>query len=355
MAAPLNTSNAGTVRSRRAGAGLQDGRAAPPQVPASSPAPGPGGGDGRGAALRRLAVHLDRRISPYLYIAPFFGLFAVFGLFPILYTAFVSLHDWDIIGDRSWIGLGNYVDLSSDPRFWTALRNTISIWVLSTVPQLFAALGLAHVLNDVRLRGRKLFRLALLLPYVTSMVAVAIIFESIFGLRYGLITTGLNALGLEPIHWQAGVLTSHIAISAMIMFRWTGYNAIIYLAGLQGIPRELYEAAEIDGAGRWQQFWHVTIPLLRPVITFTVIVSTIGGLQIFTEALIFNEGVAYTGGSDRQFSTLQLFVYEMGFRRFDFGYASAITWVLVMLTALLVIVNAAWSRGVRLPRRGQPR
>lgn len=299
------------------------------------------------ALARRRWERLDRRVSPYLYIAPFFLLFAVFGLFPLGYTAFVSLHDWDIIGDRSFTGLDNYVRLVGDGRFWIAVRNTISIWVLSTVPQLLAALGLAHVLNDVRVRGRRLTRLALLVPNVTSVVAVAIVFESIFGLHYGAVNAALDALGREPINWQAGVWTSHVAIATMVMWRWTGYNTIIYLAGLQAIPAELYEAARCDGATRWQQFRHITVPMLRPVITFTLIVSTIGGLQIFAEPLLFGPPSNYSGGAARQFSTLTLFLYEQGFRRFDFGYASAIAWVLFLLISGFVIVNALLSRRLR--------
>lgn len=290
---------------------------------------------------------LDRRISPYLYIAPFFLLFGVFGLFPILYTGFVSLHDWDIIGDHTWTGFSNYVDLLDDPRFWISVRNTLSIWVLSTVPQLVAALGLAHVLNERRLRGRRITRLALLVPNVTSVVAVAIVFESIFNLRYGVVNATLNAAGFDPVNWQAGVWTSHLAIATMVMWRWTGYNAIIYLAGLQAIPSDLYEAARVDGATRWQQFRHITIPLLRPVITFTIVVSTIGGLQIFAEPLLFGPPANYTGGAGRQFSTMTLFLYEQGFRRFSFGYASAIAWVLFLLIAVFVAVNYVLSRRIR--------
>lgn len=295
----------------------------------------------------RAAAWWERHLAPYAYIAPFFLLFGVFGLFPALYTGWVSLHDWEIVGDSTFTGLTNYVDLASDPRFWQALRNTVSIWVLSTVPQLVLALGLAHVLNDHRLRGRRILRIGLLVPNVTSVVAVAIIFESIFNTRYGVVNAGLSLVGVDAVNWRASEATSHVAIAAMIIWRWTGYNAILYLAGLQAIPRSLYEAASVDGATPWQQFRHVTVPLLRPVITFTVIVSTIGGLQIFTEPLLFAEGPNITGGSSRQFSTLALFLYEQGFRRFDFGYASAIAWVLFLLIAGFSLVNHRLTRRIR--------
>lgn len=293
----------------------------------------------------RVAGWWDRHLAPYAYIAPFFVLFGIFGMFPAVYTAWVSLHDWQIVGESTFTGAANYVDLMGDPRFWQALRNTISIWVLSTVPQLLLALGLAHVLNNHRLRGRRILRIGLLVPNVTSVVAVAIIFESIFNTRYGIVNAGLSLFGVDPVNWRASTATSHIAISLMIIWRWTGYNAIIYLAGLQAIPRVLYEAAEVDGATAWQQFRHVTVPLLRPVITFTVIVSTIGGLQIFTEPLLFAEGPNITGGPARQFQTLALFLYEMGFRRFDFGYASAIAWILFLLIGAFSLINHRLTRG----------
>lgn len=289
----------------------------------------------------------ERKAAPYAYVAPFFLLFVAFFLFPMLYTAYVSLHDWDIIGDHSWVGLGNYADLLSDPRFWIATRNTISIWVLSTFPQLAIALGLAHILNDRRLRGRRIFRVGLLVPNITSVVAVAVIFESIFGFRYGIVNTGLRSVGLDAVNWQAGVLSSHVAIATMIGWRWTGYNAIIYLAGLQSIPRELYEAAEVDGATRWQQFRHLTIPLLRPVILFTLIVSTIGQLQIFAEPLLFSPASNLTGGSDRQFSTLILFLYEQGFRRFKFGYAASIAWIVFLLAVIFSVADWLLTRRIR--------
>ena len=297
--------------------------------------------------VRRLASRADEKVSPYLYIAPFFLLFTAFGLFPILYTAFVSLHRWDIIGTHEWVGLDNYVLLLTDPRMWTALRNTISIWLLSTIPQLAIALTLAHVLHQRSLKGKTIFRMAMLVPNVTSVVAVAIIFESIFGFHYGIANFIIEKLGLERINWQAGTISSHVAIATMVLWRWTGYNALIYLAGLQSISPELLEAAAIDGANRMQQLRHITIPLLRPTIVFTVIVSTIGGLQIFAEPLLFAPGANITGGSARQFSTLTLFMYEQAFRSFKLGYASAVAWLLFLIIVIFSIGNFLLTRRIR--------
>jgi cellobiose transport system permease protein len=302
----------------------------------------------RSAAHRtRSTLHrLDVKASPYLYIAPFFILFGLLGLFPLLYTAWVSLHDWSLLEDvQPFIGLQNYVELLKDSHFWNALFNTLSIWVLSTVPQLIFALILAHILNS-RLRMQNFWRTGLLLPNITSVVAVAIIFGQIFARDYGLVNWVLSLFGAGEIDWIAGTATSHTAISAMVIWRWTGYNALIYLAAMQAVPDSLHEAAKIDGASSFQRLLRITIPSIRPTIIFTVIVSTIGGLQILAEPLLFGRG-SLTGGSDREFQTLALFLYENGFGHFDFGYASATAWMMFLLIGIIAAVNFLLIRLIR--------
>jgi cellobiose transport system permease protein len=237
--------------------------------------------------LRRRLRRLDEKGSPYLYIAPFFVIFGAFGAFPLAFTFYVSLHEWDLLGPHTWVGMDNYRELLGDTYFWNALRNTASIWVLTTVPQLAMALGLAHVLNT-RLRARTLFRMGVLLPNVTSIAAVTIIFAQLFGRDFGLVNYVLGLVGVDPVGWQSERIPSHLAIAAIVNWRWTGYNALIYLAAMQAIPSVLYDAARLDGAGPWRQFTNVTIPMVRPTIIFTVIVSTIYNLQILVEPLLFN-------------------------------------------------------------------
>jgi cellobiose transport system permease protein len=292
--------------------------------------------------LRRL----DAKASPYLYIAPFFAVFAVFGLFPLGYTAWISLTDRNLLNPVShFIWLHNYAQLLHDSYFWNAVENTFGIWILSTVPQLALALVLAHVLNT-KLHARTLFRMVILLPQVTSLVAVALIFTQLFSHDYGLVNYAIG----HKVNWEAGRFSSWVALSTMVMWRWTGYNALIYLAAMQGIPDELYEAAAVDGARRWRQFVHVTIPMLRPTILFTVVISTIGGLQLFTEPFLFSPraGTA-TGGSTRQYQTIVMYLYEkfIGSTQFKFGYAAAIAWCLVLLIALFSIVNYLFVSRIR--------
>ncbi|MEU9118811.1 sugar ABC transporter permease [Streptomyces sp. NPDC048506] len=289
-------------------------------------------------------MHRARRtLAPYTYLAPFFTLFAAFGLFPLLYTAYVSLYRVELQtpGEMEWRGLGNYTALFTDAYFWTSLRNTFTIGVLSTVPQLMMALGLAHLLNH-RLRGRTFFRTAVLLPYATSVAAATLVFAQLFGRDFGLINYLLGLVGCRPVDWQTGTVASQIAVSSIVVWRWTGYNALIYLAGMQSIPSELYEAAAMDGASPWRQFRHVTLPGLRPTIVFTTIVSTIGATQLFGEPLLFEGSAA--GGISHQYQTLGLYLYEQGWGFFHLGRAAALAWVMLLLVLLLVGANALLAR-----------
>jgi cellobiose transport system permease protein len=300
--------------------------------------------------MRHRLRRLDVKASPYVYVAPFFLIFIAFGLFPLLYTAWVSLTDRNLLDPATqFVGLRNYTDLLHDSYFWNAVWNTLAIWVISTVPQLALALGLAHLLNT-KLRARTLFRMSVVLPQVTSLVAVALIFSQLFGRDYGLINYVLGHLGFHHVYWEAGRFSSWIALSVMVMWRWTGYNALIYLAAMQSIPDDLYEAASIDGARPMRQFLHVTVPMLRPTIIFTVVISTIGGLQLFTEPYLF-EPLHYgaTGGSDRQYQTVAMYLYEKAFAssQFKFGYASAVAWCLFLLIALISAVNFLIVRRIR--------
>ncbi|MEU8317468.1 sugar ABC transporter permease [Nonomuraea sp. NPDC048881] len=306
------------------------------------------------ARHRRRGVRhtLDVRVSPYAYVAPFFLLFCAFGLFPLIYTAWVSLHDWTLLSEEhTFVGAKNFQTLLADGYFWNATFNTLSIGVLSTVPQLLLAVWLAHLLNR-RLRFQTLLRISMLLPNVTSVVAVVVIFSQLFGRDFGLINWVLSWVGIGKIDWAAGTATSHIALSVMIMWRWTGYNALIFLAAMQAVPRELYEAATLDGASSFTQLRRITIPMIRPTIIFVVIVSTIGAMQIIAEPLLFGQssgagGGAASGGPDRQYQTLALFVYEQGFTKFDFGYASAASWLMFLVVVVAAGINFLISRRVK--------
>jgi cellobiose transport system permease protein len=294
--------------------------------------------------MRALTVPVREKFTPYLFLSPFFLLFLAFGIVPLVYTGWVSLHDWQLLGGHRWVGLQNYRTMLGDPRFWTALRNTLAIFVISTVPGLVLSVWIASMLNNRGLRARTFWRMALLIPNITPLVTVAIVFTSIFGRDYGLVAWLLRLLHLPTVDWGAGTLTTQAVIAVMVIWRWTGYNALIYLAAMQAVPAELYESAELDGAGRWQSFSRVTIPMIRPTVLFSVVTSTIGGLQIFTEPLLFTSP---TGGSQGQGLTMTLFLYGQAFNSFKFGYACAIAVALLFVIAVIVLVNFALARLIR--------
>ncbi len=280
----------------------------------------------------------DVKTAPYLYIAPFFILFLLVGLFPLAYTGYISLHNWNLVrGDLGFVGLDNFAYVLQQPRFGVALRNTFSIFLLSSVPQVILAILIAAVL-DANLRAKTFWRMGVLLPYVVAPVAVALIFGQMFADQSGVINTILGSLGIAPIGWHKDVLASHFAIATMVNFRWTGYNTLIFLAAMQAIPREVVEAAVVDGANRVQTFLQVTVPMLRPTIIFVVITSTIGGLQIFDEPRMFD--TAGVGGSDRQWMTVSMYLYELGWgSQRHLGRAAAVAWLLFLIIVVIALVN----------------
>ena len=280
----------------------------------------------------------DLKLSPYLYISPFFILFLVVGLFPIGYTAVISFMDWDLVRNSgTFVGFDQYATVLADPKFWTALRNTFSIFLLSTVPQLIAAVFIAAML-DQNIRAKTFWRMGVLLPYVMAPVAVALIFSNMFGDQYGIVNTWLGAIGLDPVKWHSNAFASHIAIATMVNFRWTGYNALIVLAAMQAIPRDIIEAAVVDGASRVRTFFSVTVPMLRPTLIFVIITSTIGGLQIFDEPRMFDQ--IGLGGNDRQWMTITMFMYELGWgNQRNFGRAAAVAWILFLVIVAFAVIN----------------
>ncbi len=320
----------------------------PPTAPPSRRAPSDTTGKTE-RQIRRIAFsqtlsRWDVKYSPYLYISPFFILFAIVGLFPLLYTAWVSVHEWNLIGGQGdFVGADNFAFVLQQEQFWIALRNTFSIFLISSVPQVATALLIAAVL-DRNLRGRTFWRMGVLLPYIVAPVAVALIFSNMFGDQYGLINNLLGDIGIDPIGWHSDVFASHIAIATMVNFRWTGYTALILLAAMQAIPRDYYEAAMIDGAGIVRQFFSITIPQLRPTLIFVIVTSTIGGLQIFDEPRLYDS--AGQGGASGQWMTITIYLYNLGWGQLNFGRAAAVAWLLFLIIVLVGLLNLAITRRI---------
>lgn len=300
-------------------------------------------------SFRQWLSWFDLKASPYFYISPFFLLFGVVGLFPLVYTLWVALHRWDLLaGEQEFVGLENFATTLGDSYFWNSVENTVSIFLFATIPQVLCALVLAAVL-DQQLKARTTWRMGVLLPYVVTPVAVTLIFSSIFRNAgdSSLANSVLNAFGIDSIEWKRDRIPSHIAIASMVNWRWTGYNALILLSAMQAVPRELYEAAAIDGAGKVRRFFSVTIPSIRPTVIFVIVTATVYGLQIFSEPRLYDVSQAGgIGGADRQFQTTVLYLWEMAFFRQNLGRASAIALLLFVLIVGIGLINFFISKRI---------
>ena len=292
--------------------------------------------------MRQQLHQLRRRLrwpvrwAPYVFISPFLLLFAVFGVFPLVFSLALAFQSWEPtagLDAMRFVGLDNFAFALQDAWFWKSLKNTLWLAVASGVPQHVVAIVLAVFIHHHIVRLRDVVVGAYFLPYITSTVAVAMLFTALFSTDYGLVNAALaSLLGIEHTNWLGRPDTLKPAIALLIFWRFVGFNVVLYLAALQTIPKDLYEAATLDGAGRWQQVWFITLPGLRPVIYFGVTLSVIGGLQIFEEPFIVTGG---KGGPDQAAMTSAVYLYRMAFDFNDMGGASAMAWLLFVLVALL--------------------
>ena len=294
------------------------------------------------------ALRLSPRWAPYLFVSPFLVLFGVFGLFPLLFSLFLAFQSWEPtagLGAMQFVGIDNFSFALTDEWFWKSLKNTAWLALASGVPQHLISIPLAVFIHTSFKRLRDGVVGAYFLPYITSTVAIAIMFSSLFSTDYGLVNVGLKSVfGIGPIDWLGQPENIKPAIAMIVFWRYVGFNVVLYLAALQTIPKDLYEAATMDGAGRLQQFWFITLPSLKPMIYFGVTLSVIGGLQLFEEPFILTGG---RGGSDQSGMTTAIYLYRMAFDFNDFGAASAMSWLLFFLVALLTgLTNRAFA-----PRR----
>lgn len=271
----------------------------------------------------------------YVSVAPYYIVYLAFGLIPTVFSLFLAFQKWDGVGEMSFVGFTNFYFALTDPTFGLAISNTLIIWVISTIPMLALALAMAFLLN-LRGRSRIVYQLCYFIPNITSIVAITIIFNSMFGTQFGLINFVLTSLHLPAIAWLTEPWAMKWSVALMVIWRWTGYNALIYMAGLQSIPSEFYEAARTDGANTWSVFRHITVPLLRPVILFTVITSTIGGLTLFTEPQVL---FGNPGGTGHEGLTMGLYQYWQTFASYHFGYGAAISWLIFIIMLIFTIVN----------------
>lgn len=295
----------------------------------------------RKQSLKEYGKQIKENRFVYLFISPFFIIYFIFGLYPMLYSFVLSFYKWSGSGERKFVGLLNYRFLLKDAKFLQAVWNTLIIWCINTIPMVILALIFAFLLNLATLKFKSVFRAIYFLPNVTSTVAVSIVFATMFANTYGLVNFVLTRLGLENVPWMNIPILVQCVIALIVTWRWTGYNAIIALAGLQKIPPSLYEAARIDGASNVQIFRKVTLPLLNPTIIFIVITSTIGGWQIMEESYML---VGKAGGIGNAGMTVVLYLYNKAFLERSFGYGSAVSWGLFAIIGIFSIINWKFTR-----------
>ncbi|MCI1748935.1 MAG: sugar ABC transporter permease [Acidipropionibacterium sp.] len=273
---------------------------------------------------------------------PFFAAFAIFMMLPILFTLGIAFTDWKGIGKFHFVGTQNFQYLLGDPLFWKSLLNTVVIGIMATVPCLVLATLVALGLNST-VRFSNTYRVAYLIPNITSLVAMGILFSSIFSSNFGIANALLNWIGLSPIRWMQTEWGIKVAISTLSCWSFVGYNSLLILAGLQSIDKQVYEAAHLDGAGPVRTFFSITLPLLRPIVIFVTIMSTIGSLQSFTEAQVMTSsqtsGSANAGGVGNSGLTMVLYFYSVAFQENRYGYGATIAWGVMIVVVIGTIIN----------------
>lgn len=287
--------------------------------------------------LKRPRVSLRHEIFrarwAYLFIAPFFIFFALFSMYPILFSMYLSLTEWKGLGPIKFVGLDNYQRLFGDTVFWQSMVNGALLFVMYVPAMTFLALLLAVILNSKRVRGFRIFRTIIFVPYITNMVAAGFAFRLLLNSSDGLVNQILGVIGIPPVAWLDSVGGARVSLCLLIIWAWLGYNMMIMLAGLQTISADLTEAARIDGANNRNVFLYITLPLMRPVLTFSVVLSTIGSFGLFTEVSILTNG----GNPMNATITPIVAIFNQTFGNFRLGYASAMSYVYFALILVLTL------------------
>ncbi|HEY5587112.1 MAG TPA: sugar ABC transporter permease [Ruminiclostridium sp.] len=285
----------------------------------------------------------------YLFVLPFFILLLLFAIIPNIFTLFISFTKWNNYTDLTFVGLKNYIKIINDGLFFKSLFNTLRIMLISLPIGILLSLSLAFIIDQKIVRHAGVFKTLFFLPYITTPVAVGTLFGLLFDYQTGFINLILQKLGIfkEPVYWMSKPEYVVVIVSIIVLWKSFGYNMILYLAGLKTIPKELYEAADIDGANIWQKFFYISIPKLNSVTMFVVITSLIWGLQIFDEPALLlvatntSASIASTiGGPGKSVYTLVSYVYEEGFILFREGMASAVSYLMTIVIVIFSIFSA---------------
>jgi lactose/L-arabinose transport system permease protein len=299
---------------------------------------------GVAGARKRGTLHsLWRHRWPLLFVSPFFVLFAVFALYPIVFSLYLSFHEWRGIGAMRPVGFANYSRLFGDRIFWNAMLNALLLFFIYVPLMTFLAVLIATMLHGNFLKLQGMWRALIFMPHLTSMVAAGFTFRLILDTHSGFANRALTLLGASPVPWLDDMWWARISLGLLMIWAWLGYNTVIMLAGLQTISTEVNEAAAVDGANRVQVFFRITVPLLKPVILFAVTLSIIGTFQLFTEPYILTGG-----GPIRATETPVMQIFTSTFANLRFGYAAAMSYVYFVTIVVLAIVQFKLvSRGER--------
>lgn len=293
----------------------------------------------------KIGPQLRRDLQGYAFVAPWLAGFLLLAAGPMLASLLLSFTSWTMLSPPSWVGLDNYSTMfRDDPLFYEGLYNTAYYVLFSVPPGLALALGLAMLLN-LKLKGIKLFRTVFFLPSVTNVVAVSVLWLWLFNPDFGLLNTLLGWFGIEGPLWLQSESWSKPAL--IVMSLWgIGGTMIIFLAALQGIPQELYEAADLDGATATRKFFHITIPMISPAIFFNLIIGIIGSFQVFTQAFVMTGGAhpGSEGGPNNSTLFFVLYLYKKAFQDFKMGYASSLAWVLFLIVLILTLLQWRFSK-----------
>ncbi|MEH7744983.1 sugar ABC transporter permease [Neobacillus drentensis] len=276
----------------------------------------------------------------FYFVVPFFVSFFVFGLAPIIYSLYLSFTKWDGFSDPVFVGLANYSRLIHDTFFYKAIGNTLIIWVLSIIPQLILALALAMILNEKFIKGKHFFRAIYYFPNIITPVTLGVLFSLMFDWQTGSVNKLLMSIGLidGPVNWFNSPWLSRIIVAGVIMWQYFGFNMLVFIAGLQSIPEELYEAAEVDGASKFTIATKITLPLLKPVLLFTFITSIIGGLQLFDAPLMLGNG------PENSTLTMVMYLYQTAFKNFDYSYGAAIAYAIFIIILIFSLISIKFSK-----------
>jgi len=287
------------------------------------------------AKLRQKWIEIYKARWPYLFISPFYILFLIFGVYPILFSLYLSFTEWKGLGPIKFVGLQNFELLFKDKLFWHSMTNGVILFFMYVPIMTFMALVLAVILNSKRVRGFRFFRTLLFIPYIMNIVAAGFTFRLLLNQKYGLVNALLEIFNIPPVPWLESVWGGRVSLCLLVIWAWLGYNMVLMLAGLQTIPSELTEAALIDGASSTQAFFYITIPLMRPVILFSVVLSTMGSFNLFSEIYNLTNG----GGPVNATITPVIVIFNEAFRDFRLGYASAMAYMYFIILFVLTLLQ----------------